>query len=267
MQEINRELTIYGHVLNGFLTSAVSVPIVHPGYTLCSHFLIHKNVNELMTGGRPNFRVIYRGIGANWACDMSGQVIAFWSYGYFQSLSIKHRECIGGVAAGIIAAPIFNMWDRIMTLQHISGDSMKLTVKKIKRAEGLKGLFKGSSLTCMQEILYQTTFFSLSNKMADKIEKKTNTNPIFSRVISYSATGAIIGLVTSPLQHVKILLMGELNSESITVIAKKAFSPEKIKEVILFTKMRTSLITLNMFVAGLIKEFIPLLLPSSFKVD
>jgi len=255
-----------GFILNGMITSGVSVAIVHPGYTICTHLLVQKHLKELFrTSNRPNFRVLYRGVGANLACDMTGQVTAFWSYGYFKSLSTTHQEHIGGLGAALIAAPVFNAWDRIMTRQQISGGSMIHTAKLIRKKEGLKGLFKGTSLTWTQEIFYQTAFFSIANRIAEEMTQAKKIDPIISKVVSYSASGFIIGLLTSPIQEIKILyFQQEPGSASISNIAKEVFSKQRRCQMIEFAKLRTTLITMNMLIAGIAKELIPYTFPQHF---
>lgn len=238
----------------GFLTTAVSVPVVHPLYTVCTFLVTEKNPWKiLMPLNRLNWRILYRGMAANGYCDLSGQVAAFLAYGHSQNQSLG--DVPSAVSAGIAAAPVFNAWDRIMTIQQITGNNMRQTARLINLKEGRLGLFKGTSWTLFQECFYQSFFFSISNQLADRLSKNQDINPLLGRAICYSTTGLAIGAITSPIQYVRTLVHKELGAAKAAQILPKTSRAMKVDNIVQLAKLRTPLLGMNMLIAGFAKDF------------
>ncbi len=84
---VQNQPSLTGHAIAGTLTTLFSVPIVHPVYTVCTLLVTESNVkNIVMPNNKLALKVLYRGTVANGACDLSGQVTVFLSYGYFRRI-------------------------------------------------------------------------------------------------------------------------------------------------------------------------------------
>jgi hypothetical protein len=250
-----REPSPLGYAIAGALTAVVTIPIIHPTYTVCTLLVIENKVkNVIMPNNRLAFPVLYRGALANGVCDLSGQITLFYAYGLFRHY-LETNETISGLGAAGLASPVYNFWDRVMTVQQATGKSLKKTLQAIISIEGKCGIFKGTLWTFFQESLYQPFFFSLSKKISKQLNRQEKYSSTVSNAVCYLVSGLSIGIVTTPFQYVRTLMYNEMSNRSLYEILKDRSWGQRRKTLLQFAQVRTPFMGITMLITGLAKDF------------
>jgi hypothetical protein len=163
--------------------------------------------------------------------------------------------------AGTTAAPAIAACERVMILQQLKGGSVSSVMRTIVAQEGPKGVFKATTPTVAREGVFNATLFGVADIVAEETQKVIPHKKI-SKVAASLTTGAIVGVVTTPLNTVKTVMQESMEPAPFFKTTKKIVHEQGVKGLFKGVVPRTILVGGLMVVMGEAKDFFPIHLPS-----
>lgn len=205
-------VSLFESGVTGAVSSLGTISVCHPLFTIKTRLM-----SKLPF---PRYHQIYKGYHANLMCDMSYQVVAFLGFTYFSKKIMENKplspkeQFLGGIFAGIVAAPLLSVLERIMILQQVHeglqhSGSTKQVINSIVRSEGRAGLFRGLTSTILRESISGACFFGLSQCLYSKISKVFD-NATLAQSLAYQLSGAISGVLSSPFDLIKTRMQNHI---------------------------------------------------------
>jgi len=130
---------------------------------------------------------------------------------------------LSGIISGVIAVTVCSPIDVMKTRMMIQGDSkirkdrmykgsVMDFVQRVYREEGLKGFYRGYTITVINVPLFHSLYFPIYEKMKHYLVEKRNFEPEAFSVYAVSAgvSGIFCNLVTNPFWLVRTRMQGEI---------------------------------------------------------
>ena len=136
----------------------------------------------------------------------------FLRFTTFELLKSKQDHFIqnfcAGVMAGVAEASFITPFELIKTnLQTTQNKNPIEAIKKIYNANGIQGLYRGFSTTCIRQSTNQAFNFSVYYKLREKFFKE-NEKPNMLKIMTASLISSSIGpILTSPVDTIKTRFM------------------------------------------------------------
>lgn len=153
----------------------------------------------------------------------------------FEKLKSKNdyffQNFLSGICAGISESLFITPFELIKTnLQTTKNKKIYDSILQIYSKNGIKGIYRGFSSTCLRQSTNQAFNFSIYYKLRNKFVKKNEKPILFNIIISSSISSSIGPILTGPVDTIKTRFMNPIfNYKTMKEAYKDILKNEGIK--------------------------------------
>lgn len=154
-------------------------------------------------------KVLYKGLTPFTSQMFVKYFLRFTTFEVFKSKSDNMgQNFLAGIGAGIVESLFITPFELVKTnLQTTQNKSPLEVIKKLYNTNGIRGLYRGYSTTCIRQSTNQAFNFSVYYKLRNLFIKENEKPNIFKIVFATLLSSSIGPILTSPIDTIKTRFM------------------------------------------------------------
>jgi len=164
-----------------------------------------------------NPKFLYRGMGASLANEMGQMGLQFGMTGYLRKVfgaDGVQAELGTAIVGGALIGPYASLMECTMIQQQKYGGTLLGTPVRVFKEYGLRGLFRGVSVTIVRDALYVGGLLGITPVMQDYLRKEQGFSPLAAESVSSIGCGLFVGVATVPFDAISTVMKGDLTNKT-----------------------------------------------------
>lgn len=246
-------LSLTGCLTNGLISGTFTAACIHPIRTTYVCLMNNQGV--------PPLRHQYKGFTASLIGIIPNQTISFLTRGCLLRYSDPEKhgltsQFLMGLFPAAAYAPSATMSERVMTVGQVHKLSFVKSCRTIYQVNGVNGYLKGFSAVWIKETCFTVGAFPCSDMLIAHFQQEDNiVTSSFLRLF----VGASVGLITTPLEVVRVRMQQDLTKQYPTIMdtGRHILKEEGIRALWKGTYPRMTFVSLATVLLASTKQYVP----------